>query len=112
MVNRHWRNPRCTNGAAISDLAKASADALRLTRDWSSEGTLRSETNRYSLIMAVSRRSFLKATGALLATPAIIRGQVDALLTQTPQINMEIKRVGSQPSEQRTGRLVYRHGTH
>ena len=48
--------------------------------------------------MAVSRRSFLKATGALLATPAIIRGQVDALLTQTPQINMEIKRVGSQPS--------------
>ena len=50
--------------------------------------------------MTVSRRSFLKATGALLATPAFLRGQVDAHLTQTPQINMEIKRVGSQPSTQ------------
>ena len=50
--------------------------------------------------MTVSRRSFLKATGALLATPAFLRGQVDAHSTQTPQINMEIKRVGSQPSSQ------------
>ena len=48
--------------------------------------------------MTVPRRSFLKATGALLASPAILRGQVDAHSTQTPQINMEIKRVGSQPS--------------
>ena len=48
--------------------------------------------------MTVSRRSFLKATGALLATPVLLRGQVDAHSTQTPQINMEIKRVGSQPS--------------
>src|SRR4029453_11376569 len=48
--------------------------------------------------MTVSRRSFLKATGALLATPVLLRGQVDAHSTQTPQINMEIRRVGSQPS--------------
>ena len=50
--------------------------------------------------MTVSRRSFLKATGALLAAPAFLRGQVDAHSTQTSQINMEIKRVGSQPSSQ------------
>ena len=50
--------------------------------------------------MTVSRRSFLKATGALLATPVLLRGEVDAHSTQTPQINMEIKRVGSQPSSQ------------
>jgi quercetin dioxygenase-like cupin family protein len=55
---------------------------------------------RYSPIMTVSRRSLLKATGALLATPVLLRGQVDAHSTQTPQINMEIKRVGSQPSSQ------------
>ena len=55
---------------------------------------------RYSPIMTVSRRSFLKATGALLAAPVLLRGQVDAHSTQTPQINMEIKRVGSQPSGQ------------
>jgi quercetin dioxygenase-like cupin family protein len=48
--------------------------------------------------MTASRRSFLKAASAVLATPAILRGQVDAHLTQTPQITMEIKRVGSQPS--------------
>jgi quercetin dioxygenase-like cupin family protein len=48
--------------------------------------------------MAISRRSFLKTTGVVLATPAILRAQVDAHLTQTQQINMEIKRSGSQPS--------------
>jgi quercetin dioxygenase-like cupin family protein len=48
--------------------------------------------------MALSRRSFLKTTGAVLATPAILSAQVDAHLTQTHQINMEIKRSGSQPS--------------
>lgn len=48
--------------------------------------------------MTVSRRRFLKATGALLATPMILRAQGEAGLTQTSQINMEIKRVGSQPS--------------
>jgi len=48
--------------------------------------------------MALSRRSFLKTTGAVVATPAILSAQVDAHLTQTQQINMEIKRVGSQPS--------------
>jgi quercetin dioxygenase-like cupin family protein len=47
--------------------------------------------------MALSRRSFLKTT-AVLATPAILRAQVDAHSTQTHPINMEIKRVGSQPS--------------
>jgi quercetin dioxygenase-like cupin family protein len=50
--------------------------------------------------MTFSRRSFLKATGALLATPVLLRGQVDTQSTQTPQNNMEIKRVGSQPSGQ------------
>ena len=48
--------------------------------------------------MALSRRSFLKTTGAVLATPAILRAQADAHLTQTQQINMDIKRSGSQPS--------------
>ena len=48
--------------------------------------------------MTVRRRSFLKATGALLASPAILRGQAHIDLTQRPQINMEIKRVGSQSS--------------
>ena len=48
--------------------------------------------------MTVSRRRFLKATGALLATPMILRAQGEAGLTKTSQINMEIKRVGSQPS--------------
>lgn len=44
--------------------------------------------------MALSRRGFLKTTGAVLATSAILRAQV----IQTQQINMEIKRIGSQPS--------------
>jgi quercetin dioxygenase-like cupin family protein len=44
--------------------------------------------------MALSRRSFLRTTGAVLATPAILRAQA----IQTKQINMEIKRIGSQPS--------------
>jgi quercetin dioxygenase-like cupin family protein len=54
----------------------------------------------YLRSMILLRRSFLKATGALLATPGILRAQVEAHLTQTPQINMEIKRIGSQPSSQ------------
>jgi quercetin dioxygenase-like cupin family protein len=48
--------------------------------------------------MALSRRSFLKTTGAALATSAILRAQVEADSTQTQKINMEIKRIGSQPS--------------
>ena len=48
--------------------------------------------------MTVCRRNFLKATDALLASPAILRGQAHIDLTQRPQINMEIKRVGSQSS--------------
>jgi quercetin dioxygenase-like cupin family protein len=48
--------------------------------------------------MALSRRSFLKTTGAALATPAILLAQVEAPSPQTQQVNMEIKRIGSQPS--------------
>ncbi|HEY5778987.1 MAG TPA: cupin domain-containing protein [Terrimicrobiaceae bacterium] len=48
--------------------------------------------------MALSRRGFLKTTGAAVAIPAILRAQVEAPLTQTPKIKMEIKRSGSQPS--------------
>src|SRR5262245_36326380 len=48
--------------------------------------------------MALSRRSFLKTTGAALATPAILRAQVEAPSPQAQQVNMEIKRVGSQAS--------------
>jgi quercetin dioxygenase-like cupin family protein len=48
--------------------------------------------------MPLSRRSFLKTTGAALATPAILRAQVEASSPQTHQVNMEIKRIGSQAS--------------
>ena len=48
--------------------------------------------------MTISRRSFLTTAGAVLATPAILRAQVDTHLTQTERLNMEIKRIGSQPS--------------
>ena len=48
--------------------------------------------------MTISRRSFLRTTGAVLATPALLRAQVDTHLTQTEKIAMEIKRIGSQPS--------------
>ena len=44
--------------------------------------------------MALSRRCFLKITGAVFVSSAILR----AHSTQTQQINMEIKRIGSQPS--------------
>ena len=45
----------------------------------------------------IHRRTFLKATGAAaLAFPAILRAQTPA--SQTPKLNMEIKRIGSQPS--------------
>jgi quercetin dioxygenase-like cupin family protein len=48
--------------------------------------------------MALSRRSFLKTTGAALSMPAILRAQSVAPLTQKQESNMEIKRSGSQPS--------------
>jgi quercetin dioxygenase-like cupin family protein len=48
--------------------------------------------------MALSRRSFLKTTGAALSMPAILRAQSVAPLTQKHESNMEIKRSGSQPS--------------
>ena len=62
--------------------------------------------------MALSRRSFLKTTGAVLVSPAILRAEVDAPLTQTQQINMEIKRKWFTTVCQRPGRLVHRHGAH
>jgi quercetin dioxygenase-like cupin family protein len=47
----------------------------------------------------VSRRTFLKTTGAAaLAIPAILRAQADTPSTQRKELNMEIKRNGSQPS--------------
>jgi quercetin dioxygenase-like cupin family protein len=47
----------------------------------------------------VSRRTFLKTTGAAaLAIPAILRAQADAPSSQRKDSNMEIKRIGSQPS--------------
>ena len=48
--------------------------------------------------MAISRRSFLRIAGAALATPAILRAQVETHVTHTEKISMEIKRIGSQPS--------------
>jgi quercetin dioxygenase-like cupin family protein len=47
----------------------------------------------------VSRRTFLKTTGAAaLAIPAILRAQADAPSIQRKDSNMEIKRIGSQSS--------------
>jgi len=47
----------------------------------------------------VSRRTFLKTTGAAaLAIPAILRAQADAPSNQRKDSNMEIKRIGSQSS--------------
>ena len=49
--------------------------------------------------MPLSRRTFLKTTGAaVLALPAILRGQGGAPLNKKQKFNMEIKRSGSQPS--------------
>ena len=49
--------------------------------------------------MPVSRRTFLKTTGAAaLAIPAILREQADAPSNQRKDSNMEIKRIGSQSS--------------
>ena len=49
--------------------------------------------------MPVSRRTFLKTTGAAaLAIPAILRAQADTPSTQRKELKMEIKRNGSQPS--------------
>jgi anaerobic selenocysteine-containing dehydrogenase len=45
----------------------------------------------------IHRRAFLKAAGAAaFALPAILCAQTTA--TQTQKLNMEIKRIGSQPS--------------
>ena len=48
--------------------------------------------------MSISRRSFLRIASAALATPAVLRAQVETHVTQTEKISMEIKRIGSQPS--------------
>jgi quercetin dioxygenase-like cupin family protein len=50
------------------------------------------------LAMSISRRTFLKTTGTLLAVPAIIRAEADAPSIQQPRLNMEITRIGSQAS--------------
>ena len=45
----------------------------------------------------IHRRTFLKAaSAAALALPAVLRAQTPA--SETPKLNMEIKRIGSQPS--------------
>ena len=46
----------------------------------------------------VSRRTFLKTKGAVFAFPAILRAQAGAPSTQQPKLDMEIKRIGSEPS--------------
>jgi quercetin dioxygenase-like cupin family protein len=50
--------------------------------------------------MPFTRRSFVKIIGAAaaFATPAILRLQAGTALTQRKELNMEIKRSGSQPS--------------
>jgi quercetin dioxygenase-like cupin family protein len=48
--------------------------------------------------MSLSRRTFLKTTGAVLASPAILRAQTGASVTQQQKFNMVIKRTGSEPS--------------
>jgi quercetin dioxygenase-like cupin family protein len=50
--------------------------------------------------VSVTRRSFLKITGAaaVFAIPSILRAQPGAALTQRKELKMEIKRNGSQPS--------------
>ena len=45
----------------------------------------------------LSRREFLIATGASLMAPAILHAQSKSPLTQRQELNMEIKRSGSQP---------------
>jgi hypothetical protein len=59
--------------------------------------------------MSLSRRSFLKTTGTVLAFPAILRAQACAPLTQQKKFNMEIKRIGSEPSAK--GPVEYFTGT-
>jgi quercetin dioxygenase-like cupin family protein len=48
--------------------------------------------------MSLSRRTFLKTTGTVLAFPAILRAQAGGPSTQQQKFNMEIKRIGSEPS--------------
>jgi quercetin dioxygenase-like cupin family protein len=50
------------------------------------------------LAMSISRRTFLKTTGASLALPAIIRAEAGAPSIQQLRLNIEITRVGSQAS--------------
>jgi quercetin dioxygenase-like cupin family protein len=48
--------------------------------------------------MSISRRSFLKTTCALLGFPAIARSETDIQPIQQHELNMQIKRIGSQAS--------------
>jgi hypothetical protein len=52
------------------------------------------------LAMSISRRTFLKTTGTLLALPAIIRAEAGPPSIQQQRLNMEITRIGSQASVQ------------
>jgi hypothetical protein len=48
--------------------------------------------------MSISRRTFLKATGALLTFPATLCAAPDANLIQQQRLKMEIQRIGSKAS--------------
>ena len=48
--------------------------------------------------MSLSRRTFLATAGTVLAIPAIRRTHAEARLTTTQEAQMDITRIGSQPS--------------
>jgi quercetin dioxygenase-like cupin family protein len=48
--------------------------------------------------MSLSRRTFLTTAGTVLAIPAIRRTHAEARLTTTQEAEMDITRIGSQPS--------------
>jgi quercetin dioxygenase-like cupin family protein len=48
--------------------------------------------------MSIPRRSFLKAAGAFLTLPGILRAQTVTPVNQEQKFNMVINRIGSQPS--------------
>jgi mannose-6-phosphate isomerase-like protein (cupin superfamily) len=62
--------------------------------------------------MSLSRRSFLKTTGAALATPAILLAQVEAPSPPNPAGQYGNQKNWFTTICQRTGGLVYRHGAH
>src|SRR6516225_9983100 len=48
--------------------------------------------------MSLSRRTFLTTAGTVLAIPAIRRTHAEARLTTTQEAEMDITRIGSEPS--------------